>query len=176
MTPVTHLPALAAAATGGLLVGNRRGRVVHIARPGTKGLTATGRLRRGAAPLCGQRARTWRQWPVDGRPLCRRCARYCQAARTVDLPRDVRARLLADTLATVRDSVSLAAARLAVCAGPAGQVVDGRPLHRHVAAAQQRLTPAPVSTAPFPATRRPLRRAAARDRFAALVDLPGGTT
>lgn len=169
------LPALAAADLGGVLVGNRRGRVVHVAVPGPKGLTATGRLRRGTAPACGQRARSWRAWPIDGRPLCARCARSCRAVIPPGIPRATLGRLLADTLATARDVATLSAARVAVCSTSSGLLVDGEPLHRHVAMAQRRLLPAAPSRAAYPATRRSSRRTAARTRFAALVDLPGGT-
>jgi hypothetical protein len=173
---MTVLPALAAAHAGGILVGNGRGRVVHIATPGGAGLTPLGRLRRGSRPLCGQHARAWRCWPVDGRPLCARCARRRPGILPAPrLPREQLARLLADTLATARDEATLAAARLAVCSSCPGQLVDGQPLHRHVALAQRRLNPAPARTSAWPATTARSRRAAAHDRFAALVDL-GGTT
>lgn len=171
------LPALAAADLDGVLVGNRRGRVVHVALA-PRGLTPTGRLRRDAAPVCGQRARSWRQWPIDGRPLCSRCARQCRTLIPSGLSRTTLGRLLADTLATCRDVQTLSAARLAVCSTSTGLLVDGEPLHRHVARAADRLLPNRPSHSAFPATtvRGRSRRALAHDRFAALVDLPGGTS
>jgi hypothetical protein len=171
------LPALAAAEVHGVLVAQRRSEVVHVAVP-SYGLTRAGRLRRADRPLCGQRARTWRQWPVDGRRICARCARHPRPGIAAGLPADVLGRLLADTLATCRDRATLTAARLAVCSTSSGQLVDGQPLHRHVALAQRRLSPhaSNVSAAAWPAERRRSRRAVARERFAALVDLPGGNT
>jgi hypothetical protein len=78
------LPALAltAAARRGeqsVLVGARRGAVLHLVVTDCQSrcaLTATGRLRRGQHVLCGQRARVWRHAPEPSRPLCA----YCHAA------------------------------------------------------------------------------------------------
>jgi hypothetical protein len=76
VTPV--LPALAAAACSGRLVARPRGRVVHLATPTSRQVTARGALRRGrngCRPLCGSRGRAWPAAPAgDPRGLCVRCS------------------------------------------------------------------------------------------------------
>ncbi len=169
------LPALAAAQLGVELVGNPRGRVVHLT---TSALTPTGRLRRVDRPRCGQRARALRRWPLDGRLLCARCARHAPAPvlGKVDLPVGTVAPLLALTLATTRDLATVAAARIVACT-MATAMVDGRHLSAHVRDAQQRLAGDPVPLADITYRRvtdmsQRSRRAHARARLAQLVDLP----
>jgi hypothetical protein len=66
---------IVAAATGTEQVGNRRGRVQHVAT--APALTPTGLLRRGCRPVCGQHARRWAVLDEgDPRPLCFRCTTW----------------------------------------------------------------------------------------------------
>lgn len=170
------LPAIAAAQLGAELVGNRRGRVLHLT---TGALTPTGRLPRTARVRCGQRARGLRRWPVDGRPLCARCTRHAPADQLgrVDLPRAEVAPLIALTLRTARDLRTVAAARLIACGMPT-EVVDGQHLHVHVRSAQARLAGPPpmpiglVTHKPTPEMSQRSRRAQARTRVARMLDLP----
>lgn len=167
------LPALAAAQLGVELVGNPRGRVVHLT---TAGLTPTGRLRRSDRPRCGQRARALRRWPIDARLLCARCARHAPVPQLgkVDLPVDVASSLLARTLATTDDLATVAAARIVACT-MATAVVDGRHLSAHVRDAQRRIAGDPVPLADVTYKVRNIsqrsRRAQAQARLAQLVDL-----
>lgn len=73
--------ALAVAERRGLtavLVRSSRGRVAHLVEsPGTEPfLTATGRLRRTARPVCGQRGRGYRQLHVPELRLCSFCTAH----------------------------------------------------------------------------------------------------
>lgn len=74
LLPATALTALTDEPVG--LIGNRRGRVVHLAllpRP-ERDVAPSGRVRAGRGPLCGQSGRAWRLATPVGRPLCARCA------------------------------------------------------------------------------------------------------
>lgn len=111
------LPALAALTADGVLVANVRSRVLHVAVPGRRGLTPTGRLRRGTAPVCGQHARRWAAAPVDGRRLCRRCATRTPVAGLWQPEQRAALTLaLAETLDTARDLDTISAVVLAMCA------------------------------------------------------------
>lgn len=132
------LPVVAAAAAGRVLVGCRRGGVVHVAAPGGAGLTPTGRLRRDQRPLCGQRARALRVWPVDGRPLCSRCAARSTDFAFVTLPRAERAALLAQTLHTARTPATWLACRR-YCLDLTQHQIDGRRFGELVAETRDRL-------------------------------------
>jgi hypothetical protein len=155
MSPV--LPALAALSTGGVLVANRRGRVLHVATPGGAGLTPTGRLRRGTAPLCGQHARRWQQTRVDGRRLCARCTVRLPAStgNLAQTDRAVFVELLADTFRTAPDLATVQAATLALCAAPPGAMTarvdgpNGYPIRltQLAAAARDRVSRSPVGPA-----------------------------
>jgi hypothetical protein len=151
------LPALAALSVQGLLVSNRRGRVLHVATPGGAGLTPTGRLRRGTAPICGQHGRRWQQARVDGRRLCRRCTRQIPAStgNLLQADREVFVELLADTFRSAPDLATVQAATLALCAAPRGAMTmrvagpDGYPvrLTQLAAAARERLSRSSVGPA-----------------------------
>lgn len=79
MSPLLPRLAVAAAARSGrpaVLVGARRGAVLHLAATDCEtrcAFTATGRLRRGQHVLCGQRARVWRVAAEPSRRLCAYC-------------------------------------------------------------------------------------------------------
>jgi len=136
------LPTLAAAAVDGVLVARPRTAVVHLAKPGGAGLTATGRLRRGRRPLCGVRGRTWRASADPTRRLCARCAAHLHRAG-LD-PREVAPeRLTVEQLAALLDTAAtgrelhLAVLALCRCQIP-GALHDLSP---RVAAARARLNP-----------------------------------
>lgn len=136
------LPALAAAvlpAPGGVLVGRRHGRVLHVAAPGPRGLTPGGRLRRSVRPVCGQSAPAWPTATTDGRPLCARCQRSLAPQLGAD-PQRLAGLLPAGTLeqalATAPDDRTLHLVTLAVLALPGAQMARMTPLVR---AARQRL-------------------------------------
>ena len=123
-----------------VLVGRRRGSVLHLAVPGRRGLTPAGHLRRADRPLCGRPAPSWPTVPVDGRPLCQRCE--AAALRLADVhARDVARAMtrgqLAVSITTARDEAALHAAVLAVCDGPPALL---RPLTRLVPPVRARLT------------------------------------
>lgn len=138
------LPAFAAAAVGGVLVGNSRGGVVHVAVPGKAGVTSAGRLRRGRRPLCGLRARAWRCWPVDGRPLCVRCVRHVDGCDDPSflLTREQRAELLVESVRTARDEATWLACRRQAL-DLTQMRVDGRRVGEWVADARSRLKAEP---------------------------------
>ncbi len=143
VTPVV-LPAMAAAAAGAVLVGNRRGQVVHLAVLPAAALTSSGRLRRGHGPVCAQRGRVWRCWPIDGRPLCGRCLRTAGPADDPSfmLTPAQRAELVVASLRTARDERTwLACRRLAVDLTQLR--VDGTSVGEHVRAARNRLNAEP---------------------------------
>jgi hypothetical protein len=70
---------LVAQATSTEQVGNRRGRVQHVAA--APALTPAGNLRRGHGPVCGQHARRWTVLVADPRPLCARCTSWARRRR-----------------------------------------------------------------------------------------------
>lgn len=115
------LPTLAAATAARrrpvLLVGTRRGAVLHLAAADCQdrcAVTATGRLRRGQHILCGQRGRAWRRAAEPFRPLCS----YCAAAAGTPADADWRRLTALDVLWALRHAVTaddLAAARRAMC-------------------------------------------------------------
>lgn len=114
------LPAVAVTAADGVLVARSDGRALHVATPHARDLTPTGRLRRHATPLCGQRARRWQLVrDLDGRPLCARCARTTTVRRGLDgAAKRVNAWAWRQTLRTARDEQTLHAARIGIFTGP----------------------------------------------------------
>lgn len=144
---------------GGLLVSARAGRVLHVVvdNPG-RTLTPTGRVRRHIRPMCGRAPRGWRPASVDGRPLCRTCARTLGAKHSPEMiaaaARRVTPADLAETLLTATDLATVSAAQsLLLASGHTAKVVqvsDGdRPeprtarLTQLVAEARSRLTRSP---------------------------------
>lgn len=178
------LPGLVALELQTVLVAARRGQVLHLAADPHRDLTPTGRLRSGRRPLCNRLCRRARSTLVDGRRLCRACAARAARSphRVLEVPRLVRASAVALALATARDEQTVEAGYLEVCRAGAGTRVDGIVLTRHVLNARRRLSTRPEPSRPLlPAARRePLtqrsRKAMARERYARLVDLPGGAS
>lgn len=159
LLPVHAVAALTDHAGGtatGMLVGGRRSCALHVLMdehgPG-RSLTPTGRVRRGLLPLCNRRPLALRAAQVDGRPLCRRCARAVHAmygraalaiAATWVTPTD-----LAVTLLTARDQATVAAGRgLLIESGQTAKVatIEGRSLRltQLVAQARTRVTHGPL--------------------------------
>lgn len=145
------LPALAAATVdNGQLVARTSTRVLHVAVPGPRGLTPTGRLRRGVRPLCGQTAVIWRASQADGRSLCRRCAAHLERRTTpAQLQAAAPAVRLEDLVLAVtnaRTTSDLSALQILACnAGLIARPVPGprgpRPLHTLFHEARVRLMP-----------------------------------
>lgn len=150
VTPV--LPALAVAALTdhagtdrGLLVAPRTGKTLHLLLDTGRALTPTGLVRRNARPHCGRRPRSWRPVEVDGRPLCRTCARVLRkqygpatlaVAATWLQPAD-----FARTLQTARDEATVKATIAALLeSGLTGKtvLVDGRSFRLTALVAQAR--------------------------------------
>ena len=165
MTPSPVLPALAVqlvAAADCLspdLVSRTGARALHLHRKdlttSRSDFTPAGALAGRCRPLCGQRARRWHRASVDGRPLCRRCAKAAaRLATTAGVTRERAARLLtvADLTAALehaRTSGEVSeAVQLACEAGLIAAVVqtDDGPvlLSRLIRTARQRLSRPPV--------------------------------
>jgi hypothetical protein len=117
VTPLV-LPALARAAAGphGRLVRGRRSRVVHVAR--VPRLTATGRLPRGARPVCGRLLRAQRLDSATAGglrlPVCRSCTRLLlRGDATVDVGSVLTVDEIREWLATAATSTEVHAATMA---------------------------------------------------------------
>jgi hypothetical protein len=114
--------------------------------------TARGALHRSQRPLCGQQSRRWYRTAIDGRPLCRRCARVVQRATACVAPTAVCLPVedLATALDAARSADDVSAVVLVALATPGlitrpVQTDDGPlPLMRLIRRARLRVSRPPV--------------------------------
>jgi hypothetical protein len=146
------LPLVAAAVVdGGQLVARSLRGPLHVAVPGSRGLTPTGRLRRGAGPVCGQHARLWRASTPDGRALCRRCAAHLERRTTPAQRQAAAATVRPDDLVVALENartvgevseLQILACNANLIARPVPGPGGPRPLHTVIHDARLRLLPA----------------------------------